>query len=141
MKKVMFIGTTGSGKTTLIQKLENEELVYKKTQSVDYVGRYIDTPGEYMENRQYYTAIMVLSYDADIVCIVQDATKDQQQFSSNFGSVFQKKVIGIITKIDQPGADIERSRNFLNQIVVDKIIETSSYNGTGIEDLIYELDN
>ena len=36
MKKTMLIGRTGCGKTTLTQKLMNEEVKYKKTQSVTY---------------------------------------------------------------------------------------------------------
>jgi len=35
MKKVIFIGKTGSGKTTLCQKIHDLDLEYKKTQSVE----------------------------------------------------------------------------------------------------------
>jgi ethanolamine utilization protein EutP len=51
MARVMLIGRTGAGKTTLIQALEGMALDYSKTQAVEYLDKYIDTPGEYSENR------------------------------------------------------------------------------------------
>jgi len=53
MKKTMLIGRTGCGKTTLTQKLMDEEVKYKKTQAVTYKSKIIDTPGEYVENKMY----------------------------------------------------------------------------------------
>ena len=50
--KLMLVGKTGVGKTTLTQRLNKEKLEYKKTQMVDYIGEIIDTPGEYIENRK-----------------------------------------------------------------------------------------
>ena len=41
MKKTMLIGRTGCGKTTLTQKLMNEEVKYKKTQAVSYKNKII----------------------------------------------------------------------------------------------------
>ena len=67
MKKIMLIGRTGCGKTTLTQKLNNEEVKYKKTQAVSYKNRIIDTPGEYVENKMYYKSLLVLSSDAKII--------------------------------------------------------------------------
>ena len=50
---IMLIGPSAAGKTTLIQRLQHEELKYDKTQAVEYVGDFIDTPGEYMQQRGY----------------------------------------------------------------------------------------
>ena len=58
MKNIIFMGKTGSGKTTLCQKLDQLELKYKKTQSVELYNNAIDTPGEYMENRNLYNALI-----------------------------------------------------------------------------------
>ena len=41
MKKIMLIGRTGCGKTTLTQKLNDEEVRYKKTQAVSYKSKII----------------------------------------------------------------------------------------------------
>ena len=43
--KIMLIGPSAAGKTTLIQRLIDEEIKYDKTQAVEYIGNFIDTPG------------------------------------------------------------------------------------------------
>ena len=52
--KIMLIGPSAAGKTTLIQRLIDEEIKYDKTQAVEYIGNFIDTPGEYMQQRGYW---------------------------------------------------------------------------------------
>lgn len=99
--KIMLIGRTGCGKTTLTQRLNDEIIEYKKTQMVSYEGNIIDTPGEYVENKGYYRALNVISMDADIIILIQSSLDDQTLFPPNFSSMFNgKKVYGIITKID-----------------------------------------
>ena len=114
MKKTMLIGRTGCGKTTLTQKLMDEEVKYKKTQAVSYKNKIIDTPGEYVENKMYYKSLLVLSADAKIIILVQSAVDGATLFPPKFSTMFPKKeVIGIITKVDLAEADIERSKRFL----------------------------
>ena len=114
MKKTMLIGRTGCGKTTLTQKLMDEEVKYKKTQAVTYKSKIIDTPGEYVENKMYYKSLLVLSADAKIIVLVQSAIDGATLFPPKFSTMFPKKeVIGIITKVDLAEADIERSKRFL----------------------------
>ena len=114
MKKTMLIGRTGCGKTTLTQKLMDEEVKYKKTQAVSYKRKIIDTPGEYVENKMYYKSLLVLSADAKVIVLVQSAIDGATLFPPKFSTMFPKKeVIGIITKVDLAEADIERSKRFL----------------------------
>ena len=114
MKKTMLIGRTGCGKTTLTQKLMDEEVKYKKTQAVTYKSKIIDTHGEYVENKMYYKSLLVLSSDAKIIILVQSAIDGATLFPPKFSTMFPKKeVIGIITKVDLAEADIERSKRFL----------------------------
>ena len=114
MKKIMLIGRTSCGKTTLTQKLMNEEVKYKKTQAVSYKSRIIDTPGEYVENKIYYKSLLVLSADAKIIILVQSAIDGATLFPPKFSTMFPKKeIIGIITKVDLADADIEREGRFI----------------------------
>ena len=114
MKKTMLIGRTGCGKTTLTQKLMNEEVKYKKTQSVTYKSKIIDTPGEYVENKMFYKSLLVLSADAKVIVLVQSAVDGATLFPPRFSTMFSRKeIIGVITKTDLENADIERSRRFL----------------------------
>lgn len=47
MKRLMFIGPSQCGKTSLTQSLRGEALHYKKTQAIEWSPMAIDTPGEY----------------------------------------------------------------------------------------------
>lgn len=121
--KLMLVGKTGVGKTTLTQRLNKEKLEYKKTQMVDYIGEIIDTPGEYIENRHYYKALNVVAVDTQIVGLVQSSLDEVSVFPPNFSSMFlNKKVIGIITKVDL-NKDTKIARNFLELAGVEEIIE------------------
>ena len=42
--RVALVGKIGCGKTTLRQKLSDEELHYRKTQTISYTEDFIDTP-------------------------------------------------------------------------------------------------
>ena len=56
MKKIMFVGPVGVGKTTLTQRLKGLELSYFKTQAIEFYDAIIDTPGEFLQHRKYYNA-------------------------------------------------------------------------------------
>ncbi|GAA0123552.1 MAG: EutP/PduV family microcompartment system protein [Clostridium argentinense] len=137
MKKVMFIGTTGSGKTTLTQALSNEKIEYKKTQAVDFRDYIIDTPGEYIDNKMYYNALIVTSSEADVIVLIQDCSRELSVFPPAFGSIFDKPIIGVCTKIDlcKNEDDLKRSEEFLKQAGAEKIFPVSSINNDGLEDL------
>ena len=57
--KLMLVGKTGSGKTTLAQRINGMDINYKKTQMILFEDNIIDTPGEYIENKFYYKALTV----------------------------------------------------------------------------------
>ncbi|WP_461614678.1 EutP/PduV family microcompartment system protein [Clostridium sp. Marseille-QA1073] len=137
MKKIMFIGTTGSGKTTLTQALNNEKIEYKKTQAVDFNNYIIDTPGEYIDSRVYYNALIVTSSDADVIALIQDCSRELSVFPPAFGNIFSKHVIGICTKTDlcKSKEDLNRAEEFLKQAGAERIFMVSSINNDGLEKL------
>ncbi|WP_270466470.1 EutP/PduV family microcompartment system protein [Fusobacterium polymorphum] len=136
MKKTMLIGRTGCGKTTLTQKLMDEEVKYKKTQAVTYKSKIIDTPGEYVENKMYYKSLLVLSVDAKIIVLVQSAIDGATLFPPKFSTMFPKKeVIGIITKVDLADADIERSKRFLVDAGATEIFTIGLNDEEGLEEI------
>ena len=67
MKKLMLIGKVSCGKTTLCQYLTNQQMTYKKTQALTVTDNIIDTPGEYVERRQFYQALAVTSMGVEDV--------------------------------------------------------------------------
>ena len=136
MKKTMLIGRTGCGKTTLTQKLMNEEVKYKKTQAVSYKRKIIDTPGEYIENKIYYKSLLVLSADAKMIVLVQSAIDGATLFPPKFSTMFPKKeVIGVITKIDLENANIERSRKFLIEAGATEVFTIGLNDQEGLEEI------
>ncbi len=136
MKRLMLVGQTLSGKTTLLQKLRGLPLRYQKTQSLECEDVSIDTPGEYLENRSLNSALMTTSYDADVVGLVHSATAVQPMFSPLFSSAFTKPVIGIVTKADAPNANINEAIRHLTNAGANPIFVTSSFNGEGISKLV-----
>ncbi|MCR2043820.1 EutP/PduV family microcompartment system protein [Anaerosalibacter massiliensis] len=135
MKKIMLIGETSSGKTTLTQVLNDKEIGYKKTQALEYANNILDTPGEYIENRRYYNAIIMSSVDYDIIGFVQDSTSNNIVFPPNFASMFNKKVIGIITKIDCCNSDVKKAKEYLERAGVGNIFYIDSISNRGIENI------
>ena len=100
MKKIMFVGPVGVGKTTLTQRLKGLELTYYKTQAVEFHDTIIDTPGEFLQHRRYYNALNVTGADADVIGLLVAASNQMQTFPQGFSSLFNQEVIGIVTKID-----------------------------------------
>ena len=143
MKKIMLIGRVGCGKTTLCQRLFQKELQYQKTQSIELVGgTAIDTPGEYVENRAFYRALVVSGVEADVILLLQDSTDSECRFAPGIQAMFQKPMVGVVTKIDQcrNPAEVERAETFLKLAGVGSIVHISSVTGEGIEELRRHLE-
>jgi ethanolamine utilization protein EutP len=142
MKKIIFMGAISCGKTTLCQALEGKELVYDKTQAVEFHAEMIDTPGEFILHRQYYNALNVTAAEANVIGLVQSVVETQQVFSPGFGSVFPKEIIGILTKMDlaKDKDQIQRVRQHLQSAGATKIFEISSVEKTGLQELINYLE-
>ncbi len=135
MNKVILIGRSESGKTTLTQALRGEELHYDKTQSVEREGFIIDTPGEYIQTRNFGGALAVYAYESDIVGLLLSATEPYSLFSPNITSMANRLVIGIITGIDQKNANPDRAERWLRLAGCKQIFRCSSVTGEGIAEL------
>lgn len=141
-KRIILIGRSTAGKTTLCQRLNHEELNYCKTQTVQIINRnMIDTPGEYLERRGFRGALMVSSTEADLIIFVQDATENGTMFPPRFGTMFAKPCVGVVSKIDiatpQQIADAEA---FLRAAGAGRIFRISSVTGEGVKALAEELE-
>lgn len=142
MKKMILMGKTGCGKTTLCQKIHGQSLEYKKTQALEVYTNAIDTPGEYLENRLYYRALIVTSADADVIALVNDPTQDESFIPPGFASIFSKPVIGIITKIDlvQNEKRVDMAEEMLKGAGVSQIFKISTMDNFGIDALVNYLN-
>ena len=107
-KRIILIGRSTAGKTTLCQRLNHEELNYCKTQTVQIINRnMIDTT----------------------------------MFPPQFGTMFAKPCVGVVSKIDiatpQQIADAEA---FLRAAGAGRIFRISSVTGEGVKALAEELE-
>ena len=137
MKKIMLVGQTGAGKTTFCQAIYGEELRYQKTQAVEIIHGAIDTPGEYLENRRLYRALIVTAAEADLMVLLQDCTDGQCWFAPEFAGMFGKPAIGLVTKTDL-AADEQALRAAEEKLLpagCQRIFHISSKENTGIDEV------
>lgn len=140
-KRVILIGRSTAGKTTLCQYISHEDLKYHKTQTIQIMnGHMIDTPGEYLERTYMRGSLQVTAADAEMILLVQDATEGGTMFPPGYSSSFAKPCIGIVTKSDiATEAQIAKAKEFLEIAGAKEIFVTSSVAGTGFQELLEAL--
>lgn len=136
MKKIIFMGRTGCGKTTLTQAIRGKKIQYEKTQYVNYHDIVIDTPGEYAENHHLARALALYSYEADVVGLLLSSREQYSLYSPNITCMANREVIGIVTQIDRDGANPERSASWLELAGCKKIFFVDSKSGKGLDELL-----
>jgi len=134
LKTILMVGRTECGKTTLSDMLVHGTSEYHKTQAVQRIGSIIDTPGEFIENPNYYRGIILNAYEADIVIFMNEAGDEETIFPPNFAVSMNREVIGVISKVDT-GLDLETPRQNLKAAGVGKIFEVSIYDPASLEAL------
>lgn len=134
MKKMMLIGRTDSGKTTLADVIEKGYSNARKTQSIERIGTVVDTPGEFAENRRLYRALLITSYDTDVVAMVMDATENHTLFPPNFALAFNREVIGIVTKADI-SENTDHAVSSLEKAGAERVFIVSAISGVGLQEL------
>ena len=135
MKRLMLVGETGAGKRSLIRALSGGELPSRLPMSVEFHGSFINTPGEFLENRRFYRYLITASADADIVAFIQDATRRASLFPPLFAASFNRNLVGVISKTDAEGADPERAERLLRNAGAKDILRVSARTGDGLKAL------
>lgn len=140
MKKILLAGDVACGKTTLCQRLNGLEQRYKKTQTVEVVGKTIDTPGEYLEHRSFLKGLVVTAAEVDLVLFLQDATQERFLYSPGMAGMFPVPVAGIVTKADlATDRQLRDAREMLELTGADPIFTISSVTQEGMEPLLAYL--
>lgn len=140
MKKLFLMGRSEAGKTSLTQALKGEELRYVKTQYTSSGDDTIDTPGEYAESKRFSVGLACFSFEADVVAIVQAADEPFNLFSPSLRSFIFRPLIGIITKIDSPHANIPMVRQWLANAGCERIFLINNVTREGISELMDYLE-
>ena len=139
MKKIMFVGRSECGKTTLTQALRGGTIAYHKTQYVNHHSVVIDTPGEYAQTANLGRALALYSYEADVVGLLLSTTEPYSLYPPCVAACANRPVIGIVTQIDQEDGDIQRAHHWLEMAGADPIFHVSSYTGEGIWQILNYL--
>lgn len=131
----MLIGRSEAGKTTLTQALRQRPIEYEKTQAVSMDDLLIDTPGEYIQTKNFGTALAIYSYEADVIALLLSATEPYSLYSPNITCMTTKEVIGIITKVDHKNANIQNAEKWLKLAGCKKIFMVNSLANQGIDEI------
>ena len=132
MRKIILIGRSGAGKTTLTQALKGEEIHYHKTQYVNYSSCIIDTPGEYAQTHELGYALALYSYEADVVGLLLSAEEPYSLYPPNITCMVNREVIGIITHTDSLKARVDRAERWLRLSGCRKLFYVNSLAGEGV---------
>ncbi len=143
MKRMILIGRSEAGKTTLTQALRGESIHYAKTQAVGYDpnGVVVDTPGEYIQTRHLGGALAVYSYESDVIGLLASATEPFSLFSPAIAATACRPVIGIVTKCLEPDAKPDMAEMWLRESGCERIFRVDSVKRRGIDELLQYLYN
>lgn len=139
MKKIILMGRTGSGKTTLAQALQGKAICQQKTQDICHMDWIIDTPGELSETRMLGGALAVYSYEADLVGLLMAANEPFSLYPPNITSMVNREVVGIVTQIHHPDANTGRVEAWLRLSGCKRVFFVDSVTGQGMEQLMEYL--
>ena len=99
----------------------------------------IDSPGEYAESKCFSVGLACFSFEADVVAMVQAADEPYNLFGPGGRSFILRPLIGIITKVDSPYANIPMVRQWLINAGCERIFLINNVTREGIDELMEYL--
>ncbi len=139
MRKIVLMGRSEAGKTTLTQALKGEKIEYHKTQYINNFDVIIDTPGEYAQTKGLGHALALYTYEADVVGLILSSTEEYSLYPPCITPMANREVVGIVTKIDVEGGDPERAERWLRLAGCEKIFHVDSKHNVGVVELLEYL--
>ena len=136
MRRLVLVGRSECGKTTLKQGLRGEKITYHKTQYVSQYDVLIDMPGEYAENLDLAHAIALYTSESDVVGICISATEPYSLYPPNVTPYANRDIFGVVTKTDHWAADVEQAHRWLELTGCKRIFHVSAYTGEGVDDIV-----
>lgn len=137
MKRILMVGSVACGKTTLCQRINGLDRVYRKTQSLEVINTTVDTPGEYLERRSMMRNLMTVAVDVDCVLFLMDPTQERFMFSPGHAFSFPVPVAGVVTKRDLVSEkEAAAAEELLRLAGADPVFHVSAETGEGIDQLM-----
>ena len=134
-KRLLLLGRSEAGKTTLTQAIRGQTIEYAKTQCIAMDDLLIDTPGEYIQTKSLGAAIAIYSYEADVIGLLLSATEPYSLYPPCITCMTPKEVIGIVTKIDHKNANIQNAEKWLRLAGCKNIFFVNSTANQGIDEI------
>ena len=134
-KRLLLLGRSEAGKTTLTQAIRGQTIDYAKTQCIAMDDLLIDTPGEYIQTKSLGAAIAIYSYEADVFGLLLSATEPYSLYPPCITCMTPKEVIGIVTKIDHKNANIQNAEKWLRLAGCKNIFFVNSTANQGIDEI------
>ncbi|WP_431222106.1 EutP/PduV family microcompartment system protein [Serratia sp. L9] len=115
MRRAIFVGAVGAGKTTLFNRLQGDYSLARKTQAVEFNDwGDIDTPGEYFSHPRLYHALISNLVDCELLIYVHAANDLQCRIPSGLLDIYPHvKRVAVITKADVADAEVEKVKAML----------------------------
>lgn len=137
----MVIGPSHSGKTTLVNALNDYDGPLRRTPDLIYGKKTIDVPGSYLENPWMYKHVIAAAQDASHILLLVDQSKGNAiPYSPGFAKVFNCPVLGVLTKCDLAPENEAACLQQLEQTgVKEPYYRISVPQGIGIDALKKEL--
>lgn len=154
--RILLIGPVASGKTTLkqallayhaslkppVEKSQFTQLAIVKTQALEFDPIFIDSPGEFFEWPGLHGALTTTAAEVNVIVVVADAVPTHVRYPHGIAAVLPTEVIGVVTKIDDPAADVTATVHDLARFLEcqeSEIVQTSAMRGDGIKELAMRL--
>ena len=132
MKKIILIGRSECGKTTLTQALKGEKIHYHKTQYVNHFDVIIDTPGEYIQTKNLGNAIAMYTFEADVVGLLISAREPYSLYPPCCTPLCNRPVIGIVTQVEREDANPDIAEDWLRLAGCETVFRVDSKTGEGV---------
>lgn len=131
MKRVVFVGEVGAGKTTLFNALQGDFELARKTQAIEFNEQgSVDTPGEYFTHPRLWHALINTLADCDVLVYVHGANNPQCRIPAGLLDIYpHMRRLAVISKATAVDADVPAIRELLaSRGFEDPILAINSLN-------------
>ena len=100
LRSTLWVGSTYSHVETVVQRLLGVKKILSRPMAVYREGNCVLTPGEYIENPWYFSALLVSSYDVDTVVLVYRLGEPFNPYPPATAGAFNRNVVGVVVTND-----------------------------------------
>lgn len=100
MRSTLWVGSTYSHVETVVQRLLGVKKTLSRPMAVYRESNCVLTPGEYIENPWYFSALLVSSYDVDTVVLGYRLGEPFNPYPPATAGAFNRNVVGVVVMND-----------------------------------------